>query len=111
MVSAKLQRPQEQENDDALKQEFAAFHSLTHRVFSRIKKVKIEFDEKIENREDMSYFIDLVSSMVLPSVESRQSVLACSSLRQRMQITTSALAELLIKTQSFDGGSSDWGIA
>lgn len=111
VVSAKLQRPQEQDNDDALKQEFAAFHSLTHRVFSRIKKVKIEFDEKIENREDMSYFIDLVSSMVLPSVESRQSVLACSSLRQRMQITTSALAELLIKTQSFDGGSSDWGIA
>ena len=110
-VAAKLQQPDEGRNDDALKQEFAAFHSLTHRVLSRIKKVKIEFDEKIETIDEMSFFIDLVSSMVLPSVESRQSVLACSSLRQRMQITTSALAELLIKTQSPDGGSSNWGLA
>ena len=110
-VSAKIQSPEENGSDDTLKQEFAAFHSLTHRVLSRIKKVKVEFDDKIETMDDMSYFIDLVSSMVLPSVESRQSVLTAPSLRVRMQITSSALAELLIKTQSFDGGSPGWGIA
>jgi len=110
-VSAKVQQPQETASDHTLRQEFAAFHSLTHQVLSQLKKVKIEFDDKIENMDDMSYFIDLVSSMVLPSAEIRQSVLAAPSLRMRMQITSSALAELLIKTQSSNNGSSGWGIA
>jgi Lon protease-like protein len=111
IASAQIRQLDKIESPEALNQEFASFLTLAHRVLGGIKKVRIRFDQKIETIEDMISFVDAISALTLPRPEHRQSVLGSSCIFSRMRIASAALAELLIKTQQFDGGSSGWGVA
>jgi Lon protease-like protein len=96
---------------EELNKEFSSFFGLAHRVLRPLETSRVRFDQPIEGLEEMLRFVDAVGSIALPSAHHRQHLLTSNILEERMQIVSSALAELLIKMSQLGTDRSSWGEA